>query len=269
MATLLTIIINIGLMVLGVGFLRGNNRELRRNKCWPSKQHQDMKYAEWLLTALNVPLSAGIYTALIYPTYNMQVDQFIANNAKCIIDYSSAYLGRTVCSALICAPCIYYVVKSSILIRTLKDEYEEYRLAFSSELMWYNRTIKAARKEQIDIHKFLIGWCIVLGTISTVLMVLAVNEYAYFDDDEFHFRTMWGKQEYSYSADEFETIYSVDYCVAPNGNIREDDYFVFKFKDGNKVEFRLFAKLTPQQLKYAREFTGLPIVQVPYLDEFS
>jgi len=110
---------------------------------------------------------------------------------------------------------------------------------------------------------------IIGGIFATVIMTLAINEYAYFDEQDFHFRTMWGNQEYVYSADEFETIYSVDYFVAPAGNIDERNYFVFKFKDGNHIEFRNGYSLGVTDVKHVREFTGLPIVQVPYLDEFS
>jgi len=72
MATLLTIIINIGLMLLGVGFLRSNNRELRRNMVWPSNMHQDMKRDEWLLCIVNLPLSAGIYCFLMFILRDIQ-----------------------------------------------------------------------------------------------------------------------------------------------------------------------------------------------------
>jgi len=47
---------------------------------------------------------------------------------------------------------VYYVLKSCMLICSLKCEYEEYRVAFDSKLMSYHKTLLQARWEQSVFH---------------------------------------------------------------------------------------------------------------------
>ena len=64
----------------------------------------------------------------------------------------------------------------------------------------------------------------------------------------------------------FEKIYMVDSFITFTGYENESDYYAFEFKDGNRIAFRTYAKPSEEFIRYASDFSGLPITKVHVLD---
>ena len=61
-------------------------------------------------------------------------------------------------------------------------------------------------------------------------------------------------------------LFLVDSFITFTGYENESDYYAFEFKDGNRIAFRTYAKPSEEFIRYASDFSGLPITKVHVLD---
>lgn len=107
----------------------------------------------------------------------------------------------------------------------LQDRYNDYA-AYSSLKYGFD-----ADKVSTFVIKFLI-------VFVTAFFILAINYYAYFDNDKIIISDFFQLTESRYEYKDIEAIKSVDKLIAPNGNVVIDKHYIIDFSDSYKWSSR-------------------------------
>ena len=271
MTTLLLAALNAAILLVYIKAMKHNIMCLKNcNTAIPvNKRFSSMRQKEWLIAA---PL--GSFLAIIpmyFPVRMIYYLQDLSLGTELYVSYNYKFNPGLFLSIWSMSYPLFYVVRTVILKRLLGSEYDGYCTSYNVQIMNGGKIYLPDKpvefhKELLHTDQFLIWMGVALATFSLILGSLGMNEYAYFRDDAFYYHEFGFAKTEVYHSDDFEKIYMVDSFITFTGYENESDYYAFEFKDGNRIAFRTYAKPSEEFIRYASDFSGLPITKVHVLD---
>lgn len=271
MTTLLLAALNAAILLVYIKAMKHNIMCLKNcNTAIPvNKRFSSMRQKEWLIAA---PL--GSFLAIIplyFPVRMIYYLQELSFGTELYVSYNYKFNAGLFLSIWSMSYPLFYIVRTVIMKRLLGSEYDEYCTSYNVQIMNGGKIYLPDKpvefhKELLHTDQFLIWAGVALATFSLILGSLGMNEYAYFRDDAFYYHEFGFAKTEVYHSDDFEKIYLVDSFITFTGYENESDYYAFEFKDGNRIAFRTYAKPSEEFIRYASDFSGLPITKVHVLD---